>query len=279
MTQADEGPVTPDREQTRDFVQSLSRGLDVITAFGPDRQSLTLSDVARITGLTRATARRFLLTLVELGYMRTDGKFFSLTPHVLNLGFSYLSGLSLTEVAHPHVQDLVSTVHESSSVAVLDGDDVVYVVRVPTKRIMTVAISVGTRFPAFATSMGRILLAGLSSDQLEAYLERVNLVPLTRFTVTDPKCLRQMIDEIRAEGFAITDQELEEGLRSTAVPIRDAGGNTIAAINLSAQATRVTPAHMRDEFLPHLLEAAHRIETDLAATDRYAKGNGEEGAR
>jgi IclR family pca regulon transcriptional regulator len=265
VTQADEGPVTPDREQTRDFVQSLSRGLDVITAFGPDRQSLTLSDVARITGLTRATARRFLLTLVELGYMRTDGKFFSLTPHVLNLGFSYLSGLSLTEVAHPHVQDLVSTVHESSSVAVLDGDDVVYVVRVPTKRIMTVAISVGTRFPAFATSMGRI--------------ERVNLVPLTRFTVTDPKRLRQMIDEIRAEGFAITDQELEEGLRSTAVPIRDAGGNTIAAINLSAQATRVTLAHMRDEFLPHLLEAAHRIETDLAATDRYAKGNGEEGAR
>jgi IclR family pca regulon transcriptional regulator len=272
----DQSPEAVDGEQSRDFVQSLSRGLGVITAFGPDRQSMTLSDVARLTGLTRATARRFLLTLVGLGYMRTDGKFFSLTPHVLNLGFSYLSGLSLTEVAQPHVQDLASIVHESSSVAVLDGDDVVYVVRVPTKRIMTVAISVGTRFPAFATSMGRILLAGMPMDQLDVYLGRVDLVPLTKFTVTDPVRLHQILDEVRAQGFAVTDQELEEGLRSTAVPIRDANRNVIAAINLSAQATRVSLAQMRDELLPHLLETAHRIETDLWATDRYATGGGEE---
>jgi IclR family transcriptional regulator, pca regulon regulatory protein len=261
--------------QSRDFVQSLSRGLEVITVFGPDRQNMTLSDVARLTGLTRATARRFLLTLVELGYMRTDGKLFSLTPHVLNLGFSYLSGLSITEVAQPHVQDLASIVHESSSVAVLDGDDIVYVVRVPTKRIMAVAISVGTRFPAYATSMGRVLLASLSPDQLNAYLQRVELAPLTRFTVTDPARLRQLLDQVRRDGFVITDQELEEGLRSTAVPIRDAKGNVIAAINLSAQATRVSSEQMRHELLPHLLETARRIEIDLRTTDRYATG-GEE---
>jgi IclR family pca regulon transcriptional regulator len=262
-------------EQSRDFVQSLSRGLDVITVFGPDRQNMTLSDVARLTGLTRATARRFLLTLVELGYMRTDGKLFSLTPHVLNLGFSYLSGLSITEVAQPHVQDLASIVHESSSVAVLDGDDIVYVVRVPTKRIMAVAISVGTRFPAYATSMGRVLLASLSPDQLDAYLQRVELVALTRFTVTDTARLRRLLDQVRTDGFVITDQELEEGLRSTAVPIRDANGNVIAAINLSAQATRVSSAQMRDELLPHLLETARRIEIDLRTTDRYATGGDE----
>ena len=262
-------------EQSRDFVQSLSRGLDVITVFGPDRQNMTLSDVARLTGLTRATARRFLLTLVELGYMRTDGKLFSLTPHVLNLGFSYLSGLSITEVAQPHVQDLASIVHESSSVAVLDGDDIVYVGRVPTKRIMAVAISVGTRFPAYATSMGRVLLASLSPDQLDAYLQRVELVPLTRFTVTDTARLRRLLDQVRTDGFVITDQELEEGLRSTAVPIRDANGNVIAAINLSAQATRVSSAQMRDELLPHLLETARRIEIDLRTTDRYATGGDE----
>jgi IclR family pca regulon transcriptional regulator len=257
-------------EQSRDFVQSLSRGLEVITAFGPDRQDMTLSDVARLTGLTRATTRRFLLTLVELGYMRSDGKLFSLTPHVLNLGFSYLSGLSITEVAQPHVQNLASKVHESSSVAVLDGDDIVYVVRVPTRRIMAVAISVGTRFPAYATSMGRILLAALPPDQLDAYLERVDLIALTKFTITDSIRLRQLLDQVRADGFVITDQELEEGLRSTAAPIRDANGKVIAAINLSAQATRVSPARMREDLLPHLLEAARRIEIDLRATDRYA---------
>jgi IclR family pca regulon transcriptional regulator len=275
VTAVSRSEVVAGGEQSRDFVQSLSRGLDVITVFGPDRQNMTLSDVARLTGLTRATARRFLLTLVELGYMRTDGKLFSLTPHVLNLGFSYLSGLSITEVAQPHVQDLASIVHESSSVAVLDGDDIVYVVRVPTKRIMAVAISVGTRFPAYATSMGRVLLASLSPDQLDAYLQRVELVPLTRFTVTDTARLRRLLDQVRTDGFVITDQELEEGLRSTAVPIRDANGNVIAAINLSAQATRVSSAQMRDELLPHLLETARRIEIDLRTTDRYATG-GEE---
>jgi IclR family transcriptional regulator, pca regulon regulatory protein len=259
-------------EGRREFVQSLGRGLEVITAFGPDRQQMTLSDVARHTGLTRATARRFLLTLVTLGYMRTDGKLFALTPHVLNLGFSYLSGLSITDVAQPHVQHFSSTVHESSSVGLLDGNDVVYVVRVSARRIMTVAISVGTRFPAYATSMGRVLLAALEPDELEAYLGRADLVALTKFTVTDPARLRRLLRKVRADGFVITDQELEEGLRSAAVPIRNGEGCVVAAINVSVQSTRLGPAEMRDRLLPHLIEAARRIEVDLGATDRYAGG-------
>jgi IclR family pca regulon transcriptional regulator len=263
-------------ELSRDFVQSLSRGLAVITVFGAERQKMTLSEVARLTDLTRATARRFLLTLVDLGYMRTDGKLFSLTPHVLNLGFSYLSGLSITEVAQPHVQELAAMVHESSSVAVLDGDDIVYVVRVPTRRIMAVAISVGTRFPAYATSMGRVLLASLPPEQLEAYLQRVDLVPLTTFSLTDRTAFRHLLERVRTDGFALTDQELEVGLRSTAVPIRDGHGCVTAAINLSTQAARVSPEQMHDEMLPHLLETARRIEIDLRATDRYATGGGNE---
>src|SRR6202042_2750977 len=143
------------------FVQSLDRGLAVIRSFGPERERLSLSEVARATGLTRAAARRFLLTLVKLGYVRNDGREFSLRPRVLELGYAYLSGLAMPEVAAPHMEELVARLHESSSISVLDGLQIVYVVRVPTKRIMTVAISVGTRFPAYATSMGRVLLADL----------------------------------------------------------------------------------------------------------------------
>lgn len=261
-------PRSPDRAgggRGTDFVQSLSRGLDVIRAFGAERPRQTLTEVARSTGLTRAAARRFLLTLVELGYVRTDGKHFSLTPQILDLGFAYLSGLSLAEVAQPHVVDLASALHESSSVSVLDRDDVVYVVRVPAKRIMTVTISVGTRFPAWATSMGRVLLAGLTPAQLEEYFERVTFVPLTRHSVTDVGRLRQIVEQSREEGFALTDQELEEGLRSTAAPIRDAEGQVIAAVNASTQASRMTMEEMRRVMLPRVLEAASRIETDLAS--------------
>src|SRR6478735_124346 len=152
------------------FVQSLERGLAVIRAFDEQHPELTLSDVARSTGLTRAAARRFLLTLCDLGYVRSDGRWFSLTPRVLELGYAFLTSLSLTDVAEPHMERLVAEVHESSSVSVLDGADIVYVARVPTSRIMTVSINVGTRFPAYATSMGRVLLAGLSEATLDAYL-------------------------------------------------------------------------------------------------------------
>src|SRR6266404_4828682 len=158
-----------------DYVQSLERGLSVIRAFDADHPKLTLSEVATATGLSRAAARRFLHTLVRLGYMHNNNGRFSLRPRILELGYAYLSSLSLPEVAMPHLEELVEQVRESSSVSELDGEDVVYIARVPTKRIMTVAISVGTRFPAYATSMGRVLLADMPDEWLDAYLSQVSL--------------------------------------------------------------------------------------------------------
>jgi IclR family pca regulon transcriptional regulator len=252
-----------DRPRNSDFVQSLDRGLAVIRAFGPDRERLSLSEVARATGLTRAATRRFLLTLVKLGYVRNDGREFSLRPRVLELGYAYLSGLGMPEVAAPHLEELVAKVRESSSISVLDGDHIVYVARVPTKRIMTVSISVGTRFPAYATSMGRVLLAGMSRDDLERYLAEADLAPITARTVTDPDRLREIVGDVARQGYAIVDQELEEGLRAIAAPIHGAGGAVTAAINLSAHASRVSMAAMRSELLPALQETARRIEADL----------------
>ncbi len=248
-----------------DFVQSLDRGLAVIRAFGPDRERLSLSEVARATGLTRAAARRFLLTLVSLGYVRSDGREFSLRPRVLELGYAYLSGLSLPDVAAPHMEELVARLHESSSISVLDGQHVVYVVRVPTKRIMTVAISVGTRFPAYATSMGRVLLAGLPPAELDRYLEQAELTPLTARTVTDQARLREILAGVAEQGYAVVDQELEEGLRAVAAPIRGAADVGSAAINVSAHASRISMAALHSEILPTLLETARQIEADLRA--------------
>ena len=248
-----------------DFVQSLDRGLAVIKAFGPDREKLSLSDVAKATGLTRAAARRFLLTLVKLGYVRSDGREFSLRPRVLELGYAYLSGLALPEVAAPHMEELVARLHESSSISVLDGHHVVYVVRVPTKRIMTVAISVGTRFPAYATSMGRVLLAALPPDDLDRYLAEAALEPLTSRTVTDPGQLKSIVADVARQGYAIVDQELEEGLRAVAAPIRGAADVGSAAINVSAHASRISMAALRTDILPELLKTARQIEADLQA--------------
>jgi IclR family pca regulon transcriptional regulator len=251
-----------------DFVQSLERGLAVIRAFDADHPQLTLSEVARATGLTRAAARRFLLTLVELGYVRTDGRLFSLRPRVLELGYAYLSSLSLPEVALPHLEALVAEVHESSSLSVLDGEDVVYVARVPTKRIMTVAISVGTHFPAYATSMGRVLLAGQPDAWLDEYLATADLRPLTRRTVTDPERLRAVVQRTRAQGFTLVDQELEEGLRSLAVPVHGEDGRVVAAVNVSAHASRGTSDVIRKLLLPPLQATALRIEEDVRGRSR-----------
>jgi IclR family pca regulon transcriptional regulator len=245
-------------------VQSLERGLAVIRAFDAQHPELTLSEVARSCSLTRAAARRFLLTLVDLGYVRTDGKLFSLKPRVLELGYAYLSSLSLPDVAEPHLEALVAHVHESSSVSVLDGDDIVYVARVPTSRIMTVAINVGTRFPAYATSMGRVLLAGLPEPQLTAYLDRVRPERLTSRTITTAEALRAEIDRVRTQGYAIVDQELEQGLRAIAAPIHDRAGAVAGAVNISVQATRTSVDAMRRQFLPALLTATTRIDSDLS---------------
>ena len=245
-----------------EFVQSLERGLAVIRAFDAERPELTLSEVARATGLTRAAARRFLLTLVDLGYVRTDGRLFTLRPRVLELGYSYLSSLGLPEVAQPHMEALVAQVRESSSLSVLDGRDIVYVARVPTHRIMTVGITVGTRFPAFATSMGRVLLAGLDPAALEEYLTGLEMPPLTPKTIDRPVQLLAALSRTRTQGYAMVDQELEIGLRSIAVPVH-LGGRVVAALNVSMQTARGSAGAARQELLPKLHETAEAIEADL----------------
>ncbi len=244
-------------------VQSLTRGLMVIRAFDENHPEMTLSEVARVTELSRASARRFLHTLVQLGYVSTDGRLFALTPRVLELGFSYLSSLSLPEIAQPHMERLGNQVHESVSMSVLDGEDIVYVARVPTTRIMTVAINIGTRFPAYATSMGRAMLAQLSPSQLDAYLERVHPERLGPHTITSAGGLRAELDRIREQGWALVDQELEAGLRSLAVPVRDRTHRAVAAINVSSHAGRATAEEARDTLLSPLRETAARIEADI----------------
>jgi IclR family pca regulon transcriptional regulator len=253
----------PPPPRDRQFVQSLERGLSVIRALSA-QEPQTLSDVARATGLTRAASRRFLLTLQQLGYVNLNGTRFALTPQVLELGYAYLSSLTLPEVAQPHLERLVEEIHESSSVSVLDNTDVVYVARVPTRRIMRVAISVGTRFPAYATSMGRVLLAGLEPEALDDVLDRTELVALTPETIHAPGPLHAELDRVRAQGYALVDQELEAGLRSIAAPIHTRTGEVVAAINVSAHATR-TVADVKATLLPPLLATAEAIERDLAA--------------
>ncbi len=253
------------RSHERQFVQSLERGLEVIRALSLPGAGRTLSEVAHDAAMTRASARRFLLTLEQLGYVRSEDRRFALTPRVLELGYAYLSSLTLPQIAQPHLRELVEQVHESSSVSVLDGPDVVYVAREPTQRIMTVSISVGTRFPAYATSMGRILLAGLADGELDRFLAAAELRPFTAATITDANRLRTEIERVRRQGWALVDQELEDGLRSVAVPIRDSADAVVAAINLSTHASRRTPAAIRQELLPPLRLAATAIEGDLAA--------------
>jgi IclR family pca regulon transcriptional regulator len=251
-----------------DFVQSLARGLSVIRAFDADHPELTLSDVARRAGITRAAARRFLLTLEALGYVAPStgsgtGKSFRLTPRVLELGFSYLSSLSLPEIVQPHLEALSRDVDESVSAAVLDGADIVYIARVPTRRIMSVRITIGTRFPAYATSMGRVLLAGLTDAAAGAALAASALAPLTERTVTDPAALRAELERVRAQGWSVVDGELEPGLRSVAAPLRARDGSVVAALNVSTSATRDSVDHLLEVYLPPLLRTAESIEAEL----------------
>jgi IclR family pca regulon transcriptional regulator len=251
-------------ERSRDFNQSLARGLDIIESFGAQTRHQTVSEVATNTGLTRATARRFLLTLADLGYVATDGRGFTLAPRVLGLGYSFLSGLGFPHVALPHLEHLVAEVDEASEGSILDGHDVAYVARVPGSKRMTISATVGSRRPAYATAMGRVLLAGLSDDELDDYLTTATLRPLLPRTTTDPEALRQRILGARADGFALVDQELEEGLIALAVPIHDRVRRVVGAINLSALVTRRSAESMRHELLPPLRRTAALIERDLA---------------
>lgn len=247
-----------------DFVQSLERGLAVMQAFSREQPTMTLSEVARTTGLTRATARRLLVTLCALGYAANDGKRFSLTPKVLDIGYAYLSSLDLTGIAQAEMEALVEQTHESCSAAVLDGTEIVYVVRVPTKRIMAISLGLGSRLPAYAASMGRVLLADLSPDELDDYLASTKLEPLTDRTITGETELRAELERVRRQGWALVDQELEEGIRSIAAPLRDRHDKVLAALNISSHAGRVNLATLREEFLPALLATANRISEHLA---------------
>jgi IclR family pca regulon transcriptional regulator len=259
-----EVPGRPSPARRTDFVQSLDRGLAVIRCFSSERPSLTLSEVAERTGLTRAAARRFLLTLQELGYVGSTGRQFSLRPRVLALGYAYLSSFSVAQIAQPHLEDLAEELHESCSVSVLDGDDIVYVARASANRIMTIALTVGTRLPPYPTSMGRVLLASLPGEELDAHLRRTELRKLTERTVVDETELRQILAKVAAQGWAAVDQELEAGVRSIAVPIRDSSGRVVAAINASAHAARVQMRTLEKQFLPRLLNAAQQIDAELA---------------
>lgn len=261
----DDVPDVPVLAKPVDSVQSMARGLAVIKAFNGARPRMTLSEVARQTDLTRATARRFLHTLVALGYTDTDGREFWLRPKVLELGYAYLSSLSLPDVAATHLRSLADEVNESASVSVLDGTDIVYVARVPIRRIMAVSISVGTRFPAFATSMGRVLLAALPVSTALDLIAASELKSLTRNTITSTEMLLSELDRVRQQGWALVDQELEVGLRSIAVPVRDSSGSVVAAMNVSVSAGGDSIEQSRQRLLPPLQTVARALEEDLAA--------------
>ncbi|AJF68792.1 IclR family transcriptional regulator domain-containing protein [Streptomyces vietnamensis] len=252
------------------FLQSLARGLDVLRAFGSVRGPVRLSELARLTGLPRATARRSLITLRHLGYVREEADGFLVLPRVLELGYARLSGLSLPEIATPHLVALVLRVHESASVAVLDGDDIRYVARVASTRIMHIDITVGTRLPAYATSMGRVLLAALPEAERAARLGRITPEALTPHTVTTREGLDETVTATAARGYGWVEQELEEGLRSLAVAVTDGAGRVVAAVNVALHAGRATPEESLAALLPPLRETAALISADLAAVGRFS---------
>ncbi|WP_300342561.1 IclR family transcriptional regulator C-terminal domain-containing protein [Nesterenkonia sp.] len=259
---------TPSRNE---FVRSLATGLAVLEAFTSDDPRLTLSDVARRAHLNRATARRMLLTLVELGYAYTDGRTFELTPQVLSLGHGYWSGRSWHELLQPQLRELSAKLNESCSAAVLTGDDVMYVSRVHTRRIMRIDLGLGSRLPAFATSMGRVLLADLPPDQLSRRIHAMARPALTAHTVTDPETLIGLIQQVGQDGFALVDQELEVGLRSAAVPVRSAAGRTVLALNTSISAGAESPEQTADRVRPALQRCAQQVEAMIRSLGRDAE--------
>lgn len=249
-------------EPSGQFVQSLARGLSIIKTFDADDPKMPLTEIATRAQLSRATARRFLLTLEELGYVNFDGKLFSLTPKILELGYSYLSGLGLPELAQPHLEKFSHKSGESASLSVLNDTSVVYVARVMVKKIMTVNISIGTTFPAYTTSMGRVLLAYQSPEVIDRTLERSEIVKYTERTLTSIADIKKLLAKIREQGYALNQGELEEGLISLAVPIFNKQQEVIAAINCAVAAALYTADEMVKTFLPDLQNAAQSIEND-----------------
>jgi IclR family pca regulon transcriptional regulator len=247
------------------FMTSLQRGLQVIRAFSEHRHHLTIAQVSQTTGLSRAAVRRCLYTLNQLGYVGEADRRFFLKPLVLTLGHSYLSSTPLATLAQPYLDKVSETLGESCSVAVLDGDDIVYVCRSAETRIISINLLVGARLPAYCTSMGQVLLAQLPADALDAYLGRVQLIARTSSTTTTTAKLRKRLKAVRDADHALLDQELEVGLRSIAVPVRDARGTVIAAMNVSTHASQVALDEMQQRFLPVLLQGARSLSTVLLA--------------
>ena len=251
------------------YVQSFARGLAVIRSFSASARSQTMTEVAQRTGLTRAGARRILHTLHALGYVEIDGRQFRLTAKVLDLGFAYLSSLPLWSLAEPFMESLVGEVHESCSAAVLEGKEIVYVLRVPTHKIMSINLGIGSRLPAYCSSMGRVLLAALDDDRLEQQLAHTELVARTPRTITDPQRLHEELLRIRNQGWALINEELEEGLISLAAPIKTRNGSVMAAINVSTHISRMSVEDMKTTMLPKLQRTARQISERVAFAGAY----------
>ncbi|MBB3083652.1 IclR family transcriptional regulator domain-containing protein [Geodermatophilus sabuli] len=247
-----------------DFVEALARGLDVLACFDADHRSMTLSEVAAAARLARPTARRLLLTLEELGFVRSVGHAFQLTPKVLTLGMAYVGALGLWEIARPHLEALVAQTGESSSMTQLDGSDVVYVARVSVPKLITLRVEIGTRFPAVQTSQGKVLLAALSPDELEVTLAQPSRAGLPAYIGRSPEQLRDELVGVRARGWALADEELAPGVRSVAVPVRDASGAVRAAMNVTVHAAETSTEHLLGEHLPKLLRTAGDVSAEWA---------------
>jgi IclR family transcriptional regulator, pca regulon regulatory protein len=247
-----------------DFVEALARGLDVLACFDADHRSMSLTEVATAAGLARPTARRLLLTLEELGFVRSSGGAFQLTPKVLTLGMAYVGALGLWDIARPHLEALVARTGESSSMAQLDGSDIVYVARVSVPKLIALRVDIGTRFPAVQTSQGKVLLAALSSDQLEATLEQPSRAGLPPYIGRSVERLRDELIEVRARGWALADEELAPGVRSVAVPVRDSTGAVRAAMNVTVHAAETSTDRLLQEHLPSLLRTAGDVSAEWA---------------
>lgn len=241
------------------FMTSLARGLAVVQAFSDARKPQTIASISQKTGIPRAAVRRCLHTLRELGYVDAELNNFSLRPKVLTLGYSYMSSTPLTVSAQPYLNNISRALNESSSLAVLEDGEILYVARAATSRVMSVALNAGSRLPAYCTSLGRVLLAHLPAEQLDAYLDKTRLRPMTEKTVVDQARLRELLTQVRRDGYAINDEELELGLRSIAVPVRGASGTVLAALNVGAQAARVSVQQLQQEFLPVLQRGAQEL--------------------
>ncbi len=247
-----------------DFVEALARGLDVLACFDADHRAMSLTEVAAAAGLARPTARRLLLTLQELGYVRSADGAFTLTPKVLGLGMAYAGSLGLWDIARPHLEALVARTGESSSMAQLDGSDIVYVARVAVPKIIAIRVEIGTRFPAVQTSQGKVLLAALTPDELDAALAVPSRAGLPPYIGRSAEQLQRELTEVRARGGALADEELAPGVRSVAVPVRDGGGAVRAAMNVTVHAAETSMDRLVQEHLPRLLRTAGEVSAEWA---------------